>query len=247
MFFIAKKDNKLRDIPYFPMLTEPAARKGFINHTSFQSLRLALPEHLRPVVTLAFYSGMRRGEIMRLRWSNVHLLDHQIRLDAGTTKNGEARIIPLMGELPEMLKILRQKNSQSDLVFTRKGKPIASFRKAWIGACLSTSLGQLLCATCQTPLDPDRKCSKCEKKIPVSRAVYEGLIFHDLRRAGVPQSVAQAISGHKTRAVFERYNIIDERDLREAGRKLEIYLAKQKGANSGQTDTDEVLESTLTQ
>lgn len=244
MFFLAKQDNKLRDIPNFPMLKEPPARKGFLDTADFQRLRLVLPEHLRPVLTLGFYTGMRLGEIKKLRWSNVSLADRQITLDPGTTKNDESRIVPLIGELPEMLSILRQRDQASEFVFTRDGNPLVSFRKAWIRACVNTGLGRLLCGTCGTELTSERKCSKCEKKVHVGRAVYQGLIFHDLRRAGVrnlvragvPQSVAQAISGHKTRAVFERYNIIDERDLRDAGRRLENYLSNQKGANSGQVE-----------
>jgi hypothetical protein len=55
-----------------------------------------------------------------------------------------------------------------------------------------------------------------------------GLLFHDLRRSGVrnlirvgvQQKVAMSISGHKTASVFQRYNIVDERDIMEAGRKL---------------------------
>lgn len=255
MFSIAKKDNKLRDVPHVPMLTEPPARKGFLDSADFQKLRLALPEHLRPVLTLGFYTGMRLGEIKKLRWSNVDLIDRQITLDPGTTKNGEARIIPLMGELPFMFSILQHGDPDAEFVFTRDGKPIVSFRKAWMSACLATGLGRLLCGTCQTQLDSQRTCSKCAKKVAVSGTVYEGLIFHDLRRAGVrnlvragvPQSVAQAISGHKTRAVFERYNIVDERDLREAGRKLETYLSEtQKGANSGQVEIAAPAKRVLT-
>jgi hypothetical protein len=65
-------------------------------------------------------------------------------------------------------------------------------------------------------------------------------------RAGVPERVAQAISGHKTRAVFERYNIVSERDLRDAGRKLEIYLDTQNGVSSGQASEHQQPATKLT-
>jgi len=210
MFRLAVQDSRLRDVPHFPMLKESPPRKGFLEYNEFQRLRDALPEYLRTVVTAAYYTGMRLGEILSLRWRNLDFFEAEARLDPGSTKNDEPRTIPLARELREMLKMERQRNPDAEFVFTRDGEHIQSFRKAWSSAC--------------------------------DRAGLSGLLFHDLRRtglrnlvrAGVPERVAMAISGHRTRAVFERYNIVSGRDLKDAARKLENYLATQNGANSGQ-------------
>jgi integrase len=209
MFRLAVQDRKLRDVPHFPMLKESPPRKGFLEYTEFQRLRDALPEYLRTVATVAYYTGMRLGEILSLRWRNINFFEAEARLDPGSTKNDEPRTVPLARELQEMLKMERQKNPDAEFVFTRDGEHIQSFRKAWSSAC--------------------------------DRTGVSGLLFHDLRRtglrnlvrAGVPERVAMAISGHRTRAVFERYNIVSGRDLKDAARKLENYLATQERGKFG--------------
>jgi integrase len=162
---------------------------------------------------MAYSTGMRRGEICSLRWENVDLLNRQVRLNAGETKNGEGRVVPLVDELLDALKAqLHIRNttvSDCPLVFFRiiatKGNsrphwlPIGDFRKVWESAC-----------------------AKCE---------LNGLLFHDLRRsavrallrAGVQEQVARKISGHRSRSIFDRYAIVSEQDLTDAVRKLQKF------------------------
>jgi len=52
-------------------------------------------------------------------------------------------------------------------------------------------------------------------------------------RAGVPERVAMAISGPRTRAVFDRYNIVSQRDLRDAAAKLESFMEAKSGTKDG--------------
>ena len=151
-----------------------------------------------------------RDRVTSLRWTDVILgpEERTFTIPADVAKNGRHRTIPIYGEMVSALE--KQKAERDEkypklqwVIHDGTGKRQKTFYKAWAAAC--------------------------------QRAGLDGLLFHDLRRsavrnmvrAGIPEKVAMAISGHKTRHVFDRYNIVVDRDLANAGAMLTEYLARQ--------------------
>jgi integrase len=245
MFRLVFEDGSLRVVPHFPMLKESNVRKGFVVHDQYSLLRDALPDYLKPVLAMGYYTGMRQGEILPLRWEQVSFRDSQVLLDPGTTKNDEPRIVPLTGELLAILEMQFDRHKlecpQCPFVFFYRGRKIGVFRKVWRNTCVRLGLARFVCVHCGKSTIGTEQCAPCSKLGKQNQRRYEGLLFHDLRRtgvrnlvrAGVPERVAMDVSGHKTRAVFDRYNIVNERDLKDAAQKLSRYLSAEFGHSSG--------------
>ncbi len=206
-----------------------------------------LPNYARRAFIALYFTGMRIGEVLSMQWSQVGISEREIRLEPGTTKTDEARTLPLHGEVFEMIKMQREERDKkyptSPWVFSRNGKRVKSFYKAWHTACIKVGLGRMVCASCRAEFDKSNSCSQCRHKVKE----YEGLIPHDLRRtgarnlvrAGVPRSVAMKITGHKTESVFERYNITSQKDLRDAAQSLSKYIEEK---DSQRTTKESLVE-----
>ena len=212
-FNLAIERKHISSAPIIKHLSETGnARSGFFTETEIRSVISHLPEYLQDFTLFAYITGMRKGEVQSLRWSDVHT--DAITLRAENSKNGEGRTIVLEGELSDLME--RRKEAKkfkvgksetvvlSNYVFHLKGEPIGSFRKSWATACKFANV--------------------------------PGRLFHDLRRcaarnllqAGVPQAVAMKITGHKTDSMFRRYAIVTPDQQREALRMAEAYRRQQQ-------------------
>ena len=141
----------------------------------------------------------------------MDLKERTICLDPGDTKNDEGRTIKMTTAVYDLLRQCVDGKSADDCVFTREGKPVLDFRGAWWALCVKAGVGEYV--------GKDKR----------GRQLYKGLLFHDLRRsavwnmvsAGIPDVVCMKITGHKSRSVFDRYNVVSTSDVAEATQKLE--------------------------
>lgn len=216
---------KVDRVPHFPKIEISNVRTGFFEHDDFLRFRDELPDYLKGFTTFAYYTGWRMSEVIGLTWSRVDRLRGIVRLEPGETKNDKGRTIYLGDELKAVINEQRKRKMQSkgfsDYVFPNRngtGK-ITGFRDPWNRACRKAGLGYGYKIN-------DKYAEKWEKELP------KGPTFHDFRRtairnmvrSGIPDRVAMKVSGHETRSVFDRYNIVNDTDLKEAALRQEKYL-----------------------
>ncbi len=104
-----------------------------IKDWEFKKLYESAIEHFKPILLCAYMTGMRRGEIAKLKWVNVDLKGKYIHVVE--TKNNESRSIPIAEQLLFALKGLKDKSESENVFNTQEGKPYTNesyWNKAWI-------------------------------------------------------------------------------------------------------------------
>jgi integrase len=202
---LGHRNQKLRQMPALPTkLEENNVRAGFIEDADYEKLTASCSElWLRLFIEIAYSFGWRKSEILNIRVGQVSLAARTIRLDPGTTKNGEGREVGMTQRIYVLAKQAIAGKSKDDFLLTRDdGKRVRCLRQTWSN--LTTAAG------------------------------LHGTLIHDLRRsgarqlrrAGVPESVVQKIGGWKTAAMFKRYAIVSDGDIRSAISRLEQARAE---------------------
>lgn len=231
------------------MLEERNTRKGFFETDAFEAVCRHLRPELDALARAACITGWRKSDLRSRQWTpHVDLQAGWLRMEPHETKNGEGRQFPLVPELRAVLEAQRarvqdiQKKTTRVVpwVFARgDGAPVGNFRKAWRTACIKAGFFRIERAQeKRSGFRWDATLGAWTRKVPTR-------IFHDFRRtavrnlirAGIPETTAMAMTGHKTRSVFKRYAIVDEAMLREAGAKL-AAAAQPSSAPSAATVAD---------
>jgi integrase len=227
MFNLAIEEERINKKPHIPMLEENNVRQGFFEPHEFNALLPKLPEYLKPPITFAYYTGWRlQSEILPLTWDRVDLDAGTVRLYQGTTKNDDGRVI----HLPQVLQQIIDQQWRDHLanaptcqwVFHKGGEKIGSFRKSWDRACKEANLS--------------------DRRIPHD---FRRTAVRNLVRAGVPERVAMMITGHKTRDVFDRYNIVSAGDLAEAAKRIDGMIASQTTTSLTTSPVEPTTEASL--
>jgi integrase len=177
--------NPVKEVKKLP---ENNVRMRIISKNDFERLVNECPIHLKPIILVAYYTGMRRSEIVNLSWEEVDLSKGFIRLAADRTKTSIGRSIPLHPQVKSMLAGL-PKGLKTNRVFLRKGTPFSEIKTAFRSACNRADIKDFT-------FHDLRHCA-----------------LNNLRLAGNDYFRIMAISGHKTMSVFKRYNLVTEEEL----------------------------------
>jgi integrase len=206
-FSLAKRKRLIFECPFIENLEEDNVREGFAEVDEYEKVLAHLDETFKRIYIFGYHKGWRTSEVINIRRSWVDINAGFISLERRVSKNKRARIIALE---PEVLAVVREayaisEKYRSDFLFThRNGRQI--------------SRSTLYRAT----------------KRAFALAGYPDRFFHDLRRTAYRnvlratgnEKVAMNTTGHRSRSIADRYNIVSVDDMIEAATQVSVYLKK---------------------
>lgn len=194
---LAKHDNKIPQLPYFPMFRENNVRTGVVTPAQFRYILRHLPTRYVGFVQMAWLTGRRKGELLKIRVGDLGT--DGINVPGSNTKNGQVSFIPWTPDLHSVVTTHLKQYAGEELLFDN----MAGFDRAWKKACEKAGFPGLLFHD-------------------LRRSVAS-----DLVQAGVDIPTAMRVTGHKTISTFLRYNIINNAAVQQAREKLTEYRAKE--------------------
>jgi integrase len=204
------------------MLREDNKRDRILSAEEFKRLLKKLPSHLVPIVSVAYYTGMRRMEILNLTWKKVNMQEGFIDLEPEDTKTSEPRRFYFNEVVWDIFrKASKVRSLRHDFVFTYARRPLRDVRAGFINAL--------------------RRAKIDDFHFHDLRHTY----ITNMRKAGVDQTVIMKLTGHKTPSMFNRYNTVDREDAIDAMKRLNLFLSEQKSLESSdnvQTGTSEATK-----
>ncbi len=194
-------EDVLKRVSAIKLLKEPPGRLRYLSEEEIQDLIDVCAPHLRPIVFVATHTGMRLGEILGLKWSQVDLRNGFVLLDI--TKNGERREIPINSTLRKIFEAM-PRGPESLYVFVNKdGDPYQRVKRSFATAC--------------------RRAGIVDFRFHDLRHTFASHMV----MAGVDITTVKELLGHKTLAMTMRYSHLASSHKTNAVRILEERYKKQ--------------------
>lgn len=210
-FYYAIENGKLKRAPKIKTLPELNKGDRVLTEHEYERLLFASATHLRSLVIIAWETGMRRGEILKLRWDQVDLSRDIITLYQSDTKNKSIRVVPISRRLK---KIFEGMDRVSDYVITFRGNPVKDPKEAFWGACRRAGIKDFR-------FHDLRHCFITRK-----------------RREGYADRCIMAITGHKSQEAYKRYDTVSEDDLKEVVGAASMQPQRNKYVTSNERNAD---------
>jgi len=212
-------------------------KEDFFEFADFMKVHAHLADYAKPIAEYGYTFGQRKEEILSILWKQtdkknwIDRVNCVITLSARKTKNKKTQRI-YYGKNTGIVDLIEKQYQRklqieestgvevTHVFFHNDGRAVKSFRGSWDAACAASGID---------------------------------LCFHDLRRTavrnlirnGVPEKIAMQISGHKTRSIIDRYNIVNENDLEIAASKVglnaEIERNFERNLDSASTEKNSDL------